>query len=292
MRSAFVADLLDRCNFPEPGTLVDCAVSGGADSLSLLILAVEAGCVATAVHVDHGVRSGSACEADLVADVAHRLGCQFRALSVHVSPGPNLEARARDARYGVLPPGALLGHTADDQAETVLLNMLRGAGPTGLAGMRRESRRPLLDLRRSDTEGLCAAFGIEPFVDPSNADPAIRRNRVRAEVLPLLADVSDRDVVPLLIRQAAQHRAIEELLDSLSDSIDASDVVALRSTPELLARTALRRWLRQEAGASYGPDTAALDRLMDVVAGNAVATEIAGFGRVSRSGGRLSLTPR
>ncbi len=178
MRSALVADLLDRCNFPESGTLVDCAVSGGADSLTLLILAAEAGCVATAVHVDHGVRSGSACEADLVADVARRIGCQFRALSVHVEPGPNLEARARDARYAVLPPGALLGHTADDQAETVLLNMLRGAGPTGLAGMRRESKRPLLDLRRSDTEGLCAAFGIEPFVDPSNADPALRHHRI------------------------------------------------------------------------------------------------------------------
>ncbi len=292
MRSALVADLLDRCWFPEPTTLVDCAVSGGADSLALLILAAEAGCVATAVHVDHGMRDGSAGESALVADVARELGCRFRAVSVHVEAGPNLEARAREARYGVLPAGALLGHTADDQAETVVLNMLRGAGPTGLAGMRRTARRPMLDLRRADTEALCAAYGVEPFVDPSNADPAFRRNRVRSEVLPLLADVGGRDVVPLLLRQAAQHRAIEEVLDALSAAIDATDVVALRSHPELLARTALRRWLREQTGAPYGPDTASLDRVMTVVEGSAVAAEVAGFGRVSRSAGRLSLTPR
>ena len=124
-----------------------CAVSGGADSLGLLVLAVDAGCTVTAVHVDHGLRAGSAAEADVVRAAADRFGAGFRSLSVAVAPGPNLEARARRARYEALPPDALVGHTADDQAETVLLNLIRGAGLDGLAGMA-PGRRPIRALRR------------------------------------------------------------------------------------------------------------------------------------------------
>ena len=98
------AGLLARCRFPAPGTAVNCAVSGGADSLALLVLATTAGCPTTALHVDHGLRSGSADEADVVAEAAARFGAAFRSVRVDVSPGPNLEARARDARYGALPP--------------------------------------------------------------------------------------------------------------------------------------------------------------------------------------------
>ncbi|HEX5365549.1 MAG TPA: ATP-binding protein, partial [Acidimicrobiales bacterium] len=123
-------------------------MSGGADSLALLVLAARAGCRVTAVHVDHGLRPGSAGEADVVRAVAADVGAGFRAERVEVAPGPDLEARARAARYAVLPPGALTGHTADDQAETVLLNLIRGAGLEGLAGMRADQRRPLLALRR------------------------------------------------------------------------------------------------------------------------------------------------
>ena len=98
---------------------------------------------------------------------------------VVVAPGPNLEARARSARHGALPAGALTGHTADDRAETVLLNLLRGAGPTGMRGVARDPRRPLLALRRHETQALCEALGLQVVVDPSNHDPAFRRNRVR-----------------------------------------------------------------------------------------------------------------
>ena len=94
-----------------------------------------------------------------------------------------LEARAREARYDALPRDVLTGHTADDQAETVLLNLLRGAGTAGLAGIRRD-RRPLLDLRRAETAALCAELGLSPVVDPTNASPAWRRNRVRRELRP------------------------------------------------------------------------------------------------------------
>ena len=194
-------ELLARCSFPPAGTEVDCAVSGGADSLALLALAVEAGCVVTVHHVDHGLRPGSAVEADRVRVAAERFGAAFRSHAVHVPAGPNLEARARAARYGALPEGVLTGHTADDQAETVLLNLVRGAGLDGLAGMA-PARRPLRRLRRVETQGLCVELGLDVFHDPSNDDPAFRRNRVRHELLPLLDDLAQRDVVPVLARQA------------------------------------------------------------------------------------------
>ncbi|MGH9259143.1 MAG: tRNA lysidine(34) synthetase TilS, partial [Acidimicrobiales bacterium] len=189
--------LTARCTFAAAGTTVTCAVSGGADSLALLALATHAGCRVTAVHVDHGLRPGSAAEAGVVRAAADRFGAAFRAERVTVAPGPNLEARARAARYKALPADALTGHTADDQAETVLLNLVRGAGLDGLAGMD-PARRPLRRLRRNETRALCDALGLDPVADPTNDDPALRRNRVRHELLPLLDAVAARDVVPVI----------------------------------------------------------------------------------------------
>ena len=114
-----VADLLPRCSFPPPGAALFCAVSGGADSLALLVLAVAARCDVTAIHVDHGLRPESAGEAAVVAEAAALLGARFVAEKVSVRPGPNLEARARAARFSVLPDGVATGHTMDDQAETI-----------------------------------------------------------------------------------------------------------------------------------------------------------------------------
>ena len=158
-------------------------MSGGADSSALLVLAVGAGLRVTAVHVDHGLRPGSAHEADVVRATAERFGAAFRAERVELADGPNLEERAREARLAVLPPDVLTGHTADDQAETVLLNLLRGAGTRGISAMRPGHRRPLLALRRSDTEALCAAYEVQLVHDPSNRDPRHLRNRVRHELL-------------------------------------------------------------------------------------------------------------
>src|SRR5206468_1328727 len=176
--SSTASRLLGRCRFPAPGTSVTCAVSGGADSLALLVLAREAGCQVTAVHVDHCLRPGSDSEAGVVRAAASRFGAAFIAVRAPVSAGPNLEARAREARYAVLPPDALTGHTADDQAETVLLNLMWGAGLDGLAAMDPE-RHPLLRLRRRETRALCDELGLVPVEDPTNADRAFRRNRVR-----------------------------------------------------------------------------------------------------------------
>jgi len=297
-----LASFLARCDFPPAGADVALAVSGGADSLALLVLASAAGLKATAWHVDHGLREGSDLEAERVAKVAAAYGAGFDGRTLTVTPGPDLEARARAARYSVLPAGVLTGHTMDDQAETVLLNLLRGAGPDGLAGIRAHKtghttapRRPLLGLRRRDTEAICEAEGLVPFRDPTNDDPRFRRNRVRHEVIPLLSDVAGRDVVPVLARQAELISDEVSLLESLTAGIDPTDARSVREAPVPLARRALRRWLRApDSGGdseAHPPSSAEIERVLAVARGTATACEIAGGRRVARSAGRLSVEP-
>ena len=271
--------LLARCTFPS-GPLT-CAVSGGADSLALLALAAAVADGVTAVHVDHGLRAGSDAEADVVRTAADRFGAAFRAERIEIEPGPNLEARARRARFAVLPEGVLTGHTLDDQAETVLLNLLRGSGLDGLAGMR-PGTHPLLALRRSETRRLCEDLGLRPVVDATNDDPAHWRNRVRHEVLPLLDEVAGRDVALVLARQAATARTEADFLDALA-TVDPHDAKAIAGAPAVLARRSLRRWLADP----YPPDAAAIERVLAVARGVAVGCEVDGGRRVRRSGQRL-----
>jgi tRNA(Ile)-lysidine synthase len=284
-----VPELLGRCCFPPPGEPLVCAVSGGADSLALLVLACSAGLAVTAVHVDHGLRPGSAAEAGVVAAAAGRFGAAFRSESVTLEDGPNLEARARAARRAVVGPGAATGHTMDDQAETVLLNLLRGAGLDGLAAMRAGPAHPLLALRRSETRALCRSLGLDPVCDPSNDDRRFRRNRVRHELLPLCSEIAGRDLVPVLARQAGVLATDTDLLDELAGAIDPADGAALAAAPEALARRAARRWLRHDG--PYAPDLAAIERVLGVARGEATATDVAPGWRVRRSGGRLSVAP-
>jgi tRNA(Ile)-lysidine synthase len=276
--------VLDRCTFPSSGTA---AVSGGADSLAMLALAVDAGVDVVAVHVDHGLRPGSAAEADVVRDVARALGVPFRAERVDVGRGPNLEARARHARRAVLGPDAMTGHTADDQAETLLLNLVRGTGLDGLVAMRPGPTKPILGLRRAETHALCAERGFDPVLDPSNDDPVHRRNRVRHEVLPLLDEVAARDVAALLARTASLLGDDAALLDALSAELDPTDARALAAAPEPLARRAVRRWLTRDG---YPPDAAAVARVLAVARGEIRATEVAEGLRVHRSAMRLVLS--
>lgn len=275
-----------------------CAVSGGPDSMALMALAVAAGCRVHVVHVDHGLRPGCEREAAGVGRAARLLGATFEALTVAVDPGPDLEARARRARYGVLPEGVLVGHTADDQAETLLLNLLRGAGLDGLTGMRAEGGgvrrvgRPILQLRRAETSRLVSSIGLEVLTDLSNSDLRFRRNRVRHEVLPLLGEVGGRDPVPLLARTAALLAEDAELLARGAEGLDATDVRALRDAPRPLAKRALRAWLRQGQDAElHPPSLAEIERVWAVVAGDAVACQLAGGRRLSRHGGRLRVDP-
>ena len=281
----FVAELLARCTFPPTGDALVCGVSGGADSLALLVLASAAGCRVTAVHVDHGLRTGSAQEAGVVEAAASRFGAAFRSERVVVTDGPNLEARARTARHRVLGAGAATGHTADDQAETVLANLLRGAGVHGLAAMRAGTTHPLLGLRRSEAVALCARLGLDPVHDPSNDDRRFLRNRIRSELLPMCSDVAGRDVVPVLARQAGLLAGDADLLDSVAALLDPTDAAALAAAPPAQARRAVRAWLVGDD--SYPPPAAAVDRVLEVARLERKATEVPGGVRVARSGGRL-----
>lgn len=283
------AELLARCTFPPAGASLVCGVSGGADSLALLVLAVAAGCEVTAVHVDHGLRPDSAAEADLVDATARRYGAAFRAETVRVAPGPNLEARARAARRAVLGPDAALGHTADDRAETMLVNLLRGAGVDGLAGIRRGPRHPILALRRTETQALCAHERLQPFDDPTNEEPAFLRNRIRHEVLPLLEEIAGRDLVPILDRQADLAADVSDWLLDEAAAIDVTDARALRSAPVAVARVAVREWLRASHPERHPPDAATVQRVLAVARGDAVATEVGRGLSVRRSRGRLEL---
>lgn len=222
-----------------PQALVLAACSGGADSLALAAaLAFEAprlGLRSGGVTVDHGLQSGSAAQAERVTTILARLGLDpVRDLKASVAardavsgyPGP--EAAARTARYAALDAVAdesgaaaiLLGHTMDDQAETVLLGLARGSGARSLAGMApRAGRylRPLLGLRREQTRAACAALDLEPWDDPHNSDPAYTRVRVRERVLPLLECQLGPGVTEALARTADQLRADADALDDLVD---------------------------------------------------------------------------
>ena len=265
-----------------------CALSGGPDSAALTALAARRRLDVTAVHVNHGLRPGADDDARTAERIASRLGVAFRCERADLVDGPNLEARARAARLDLLGPTALTGHTADDQAETLLLALLRGSGATGLAAMRPGGRHPILALRRTDTLTVCDALDLAPAGDPSNHDPRFRRNRVRHEILPLLADVAERDVVPLLVRSADHLRDDDDLLQAMADELDPTDAPAVAAAPPPVARRALRRWLTVEG---YPPDSAAIERVLAVASGESSACEVAGGRRVTRSRQRLSHFP-
>jgi tRNA(Ile)-lysidine synthase len=237
------------------------ACSGGADSLALLAATVfesrRARCHVIGATVDHGLQEGSAGHTAEVVRQMARLGAdETVSASVHVeAAGLGPEAAARQARYAVLEEIAerfgaaavLLGHTRDDQAETVLLGLARGSGGRSLAGMRRSFDlfvRPLLDLSRADTATACQVEGIEFWDDPHNSDPAYTRVRVRHRVLPVLEDELGPGVAATLARTADQLRDDMDLLDDIADSAYADlpelPVDGLLALPTPIRRRVLR----------------------------------------------------
>jgi tRNA(Ile)-lysidine synthase len=217
------------------GDLVLVACSGGADSLALAaaaaFVAPRLGLRAGGVTVDHGLQPGSAERAGQVTALLSGLGLDpVRSATVTVPPpataaGP--EAAARQARYAALDVAAkeygavaiLLGHTLDDQAETVLLGLARGSGGRSLAGMparRGPYRRPLLAVRRASTGAACAELGLVPWQDPHNRDFRFARARVRHQALPALEAALGPGVAEALARTAAQLRVDADCLDDLA----------------------------------------------------------------------------
>ena len=223
-----------RCLEPVTGPVV-VACSGGADSLALVSAAVFEGRAADlpvlGVTVDHGLQDDSAEVAERVVRQMAEIGAtETMTARVTVSArGRGPEAAAREARYAVLEEVAqrvsaavvLLGHTLDDQAETVLLGLARGSGTRSLAGMRPAFdvfRRPLLELTRAQTEQACRAEGLEWWTDPHNADPGYARVRVRHSVLPVLERELGPGIAAALARTASLARADSEALDGLADA--------------------------------------------------------------------------
>ena len=284
-----VGDLLGRCVFPPPGERLDCAVSGGADSSALLVLACAAGCKVIAHHVDHGLRADSANEADIVARLAKRFGATFESHRVNVAPGPNLEARARHARFAALPTGVATGHTLDDRAETVLINLLRGAARTGLSPLGDPTRHPIVGLRRAETTLLCAELNIDYVRDPTNESPQFLRNRVRHELLPLMKDLAQRDVAAILDRQADILGAEDRFLDELAAALDPTDAKALASAPLVLARRSVRAFITSAWSRDHPPAVDSIDRVIQVAQGLAKSCEIEGGHRVHRTNQKLRL---
>ncbi|QCQ93529.1 tRNA lysidine(34) synthetase TilS [Rhodococcus sp. SGAir0479] len=243
----------------EPAGAVVVALSGGADSLALVAAAVAEAPAVRALVVDHRLQDGSGAVAASAAARARELGCaRADVVAVEVNGPGGLEAAARAARYAALDAGrdgrpVLLGHTLDDQAETVLLGLARGSGGRSIRGMADYDApwgRPLLGVRRETTRRACCELGLEPYEDPHNADPGFTRVRLRTEVLPLLEDVLGGGAAAALARTAQQLREDGEVLDTLAcrtlaSARDGDDLVVdrLLETHVSVRRRVLRTWL-------------------------------------------------
>ncbi len=261
--------------FRRNAPLVLVALSGGPDSLALAAAtafeAPRAGPRAGAVIVDHGLQEGSAAVAERAAAQAAGLGLEpVRVVRVAVTGDGGPEGAARAARYAALEgiarelgaAAVLLGHTLDDQAETVLLGLARGSGAASLQGMAAVTglyRRPLLGIRRSVTHQACADAGLEPWSDPQNDDPAFTRVRVRHTVLPLLERELGPGVTEALARTAEQLREDAEALDAFAEEVaeDLAEhaeagltlpVAALASNPPALRQRLIRLAVASEFG--------------------------------------------
>ena len=287
------------------------ACSGGADSLALAaataFVADRAGTRAGLITVDHGLGAGSDVQAQRVAALGYELGLDpVEVVRIDVGTAGGPEAAARDARYAALDAAAtaldasvLLGHTRDDQAETVLLGLGRGSGPRSIAGMPAADgryRRPFLAVDRATTRAACAALGLPVWQDPHNTDPAFTRVRLRHEVLPLLEDVLQGGVAAALARTA------ELLADDLA-ALDAwaaavlddepgteLDVAGLAALPRAVRTRVLRAWATPAGAAPLSAErTAALDALVSAWHGQG-PVELSGRRSVHRESARLVLS--
>ena len=265
------------------------AVSGGPDSVALLLalnqLAPELGLDLHVAHLDHGLRPASPEDAHFVADLARRLDLPATIERADVARVAELRRRgiedaARSARFDFLARVAqatgadavALGHTADDQAETVLLHVVRGTGLSGLRGMRSDTTlelpsgvsirlvRPLLEVSRAETVAYCAASGVTPRHDESNDSPDFVRNRVRAEVLPLLRTINPR-IAEALVRlgEAAtlDDDFAEESVSSVWPDVARADgtTVEIERAAFLALAPAIRRRVLRRAFAEIGEST-------------------------------------
>ncbi|MCL3820297.1 tRNA lysidine(34) synthetase TilS [Aeromicrobium wangtongii] len=283
-----------------PAARIVIGVSGGADSLALAavtaFVADRAALDVEAVVVDHQLQPRSAEVAEVAVKQLAGIGLPARVVRVEVGADGGPEGAARTARLGALwatgADAVLLAHTLDDQAETVLLGLGRGSGPRSIAGMSAHDglwRRPFLRLRRADTEHICRVHGLTWWTDPHNSDPAFRRSRLRAEVMPLLEDVLGGGVAEALARTAEQVRHDGLVLDALAAEVAAPhDVDTLAALP-VAVRSRVLRLAALAAGAESLTAThvSELDRLVTDWRGQR-RVELPGGVSATRTGASLS----
>ncbi len=284
-----------------PSGPVVVGVSGGADSMALALGTVWASprtrSEVLCVVVDHGLQAGSVEVTQRTVDALMSRGIAAEVRRVEVGRDGGIEAAARQARLAALSRDGhpvLLGHTLDDQAETVLLGLLRGSGIRSLAGMsarRGPFLRPLLGIRRAETEAACREWGVEWWSDPMNTDPRFARVRARS-ALALLASELGRDVAVGLARTADLARGDADLLDELAELVltraardDALDVAILADQPDALRGRVLLGWLRNRGSEVTRIHVAAVNDL--VLAWRGQGPVAVPGGSVKRIAGRL-----
>lgn len=289
-----------------PAGPVVVGVSGGADSMALALGAAWAAprldSVVKAVVVDHGLQPGSAAVAAVTVDRLAAAGIVAEVRTTHVSDDRNIEDAARSARLELLARDGhpvLLGHTLDDQAETVLLGLLRGSGTRSLAGMapvRGPFIRPLLGIRRAETEAACRDWGVTWWEDPMNRDRRFARVRARAAVATLSEELG-RDVAVALARSADLARADADHLDALAAEALARVVVdgqlevsAVADLPEAIRGRVALAWLRGQGASPGRSHAAAVGGLVLDWRGQG-PVDVPG-GTVRRDGGRLRFDRR
>ena len=301
-RLTLLADeVLGRVSLP-PGPLV-VALSGGADSAALLWVCSRAGSTVRALHVDHGLPASRRLR-EAARRVAEAVGVDVVVLEVEVPPGASPEAQARDVRYeallGALAPEEVLltAHTSDDQAETVLHRVLRGAGPAGLAGIpRRRGRvhRPMLDVSRAMTRELASLAGLPWMDDPTNDDADVLRNRIRHSLIPDLEAAFNPELRRALIDAARAVGADADFIDRASGGVprrggDGPELAAavISTAPAAVAARLARRLLM--AAGHPQPSRRATEAVLEVAAGGAPRLDIGPRSEVRRRGPMVTVT--
>lgn len=308
---ALVADTIRRRRLASREDRVLVALSGGADSTSLAVamsILRSEGELAWvgALHVDHGLREGGAAEAACARETCERFGIPFAAVRVTVGKG-NLQAEARRARYAALRAEATrvaatliaTGHTRTDQAETVLMRLLRGSGARGLGGIpprRGEIIRPLLDRSRTEVEAWLSQIGVAWREDPTNSVPRYTRNRLRLEVWPALLRLNPA-LERALARAADLLRDDERALDALARALigggEAVSLQELAAAPAAVRRRVVRRLAARAGGEGARPEAAHVEAVLALAAGAAPgAAELPGGLEARTVAGRLAIGPR
>jgi tRNA(Ile)-lysidine synthase len=287
--SELVASALSQLNLPEGRLTV--ALSGGADSATLALLAIESGREIDLAHVDHQLVA-SPTMTGAAREIASVLGVALDTFQVELGTGPSLEERARDARYRVLEQidtSVVTGHTRDDSVETMLINLIRGTGPTGLTGIPRHRppniHRPMLSITRSETREIATLAGL-PFVDdPMNADMLLTRNRIRLHILPLMRDLNPQ-IDEALARAGNLLERDRGFLEELASphQTAAVPVSVVLTLPRALADRVLRHALEE---AAIGPTADRIGRMWSVASGETDRQDLAERRAVVRRGALL-----